>query len=142
MFTDPTSGQRIGSQLEWLDYIAFDDLPKNVKAMRRGKLRQREESVVRMRMFTQMSTTKFLSGYDMTREVWRVDFRPFSKLMSRGKEKYYVLNEGQVSRESIEKRHQFNLIAKQKNQDGTLSLQRWKITANRSKIVDVEEILS
>lgn len=140
IFTDPTSGQRIGSQLEWLDYVSFDSVPKDVKSIRRGKLRQREESVVKMRMLTQMSTTKFLSGYDMTREVWRVDFRPFSRLMSRGQEKFYVLNEGQVSRESIEKRHQFNLISKQKNHDGSVNIQRWKITVNRSKVVDVEEI--
>ncbi|PML76422.1 hypothetical protein [Enterovibrio norvegicus] len=140
LFTDPTSGQRIGSQLEWLDYIAFDKIPDDVRKMRKGKLRQREESVVRMKMLTNMSTTKFLSGYDMTREVWRMDFRPFSRLMARGKERYYALSDGQVTRESIDKRHQFNLIAKQKGPDGTITLQRWKITVNRSKVVDVEEV--
>ncbi|WP_028021761.1 hypothetical protein [Enterovibrio calviensis] len=140
MFTDPTSGQRIGNQLEWLDYIAFDKIPDDVRKVRRGKLRQREESVVRIKMVTQMSTTKFLSGYDMTREVWRVDFRPFSRLMARGKQRFYTLNEGKVSQESIDKRHQFNLISKQKNQDGSVTMQRWKITVNRSKVVDVEEV--
>ncbi len=142
LFTDPTSGQRIGSQLEWLDYIAFEKIPTDVRKMRRGRLRQREESVVRIKMVTQMSTTKFLSGYDMTREVWRIDFRPFSRLMSRGRQNFYILNEGKVARESIEKRHQFNLIAKQKNQDGSSTLQRWKITVNRSKVIDIEEILN
>ncbi|MDD1795296.1 hypothetical protein L4D06_20555 [Enterovibrio makurazakiensis] len=140
LFTDPTSGQRIGNQLEWLDYIPFDKIPDDVRKVRRGKLRQREESVVRIKMVTQMSTTKFLSGYDMTREVWRVDFRPFSRLMARGKQRFYTLNEGKVSQESIDKRHQFNLISKQKNQDGSVTLQRWKITVNRSKVVDVEEV--
>ncbi|SKA74682.1 hypothetical protein [Enterovibrio nigricans] len=142
MFTDPTSGQRIGSQLEWLDYIPFDKLPEDVRKLRKGKLRQREESVVRIKMVTQMSTTKFLSGYDMTREVWRVDFRPFSRLMARGKHRYYALNEGKVSHESIDKRHQFNLISKQKKPDGSVTLQRWKITVNRSKVIDVEEVIS
>lgn len=142
MFTDPTSGQRVGSQLEWLDYIPFEKIPKDVQSVRKGKLRQREESVVRIKMLTHMSTTKFLSGYDMTREVWRMDFRPFSRLMSRGTEGFYTLNEGQVSRESIEKRHQFNLISKQKNDDGTTTLQRWKITVNRSKVIDIEEVFT
>ncbi|MEZ8143818.1 hypothetical protein A1OO_16965 [Enterovibrio norvegicus FF-33] len=140
LFTDPTSGQRIGNQLEWLDYIPFDKIPEDVRKVRRGKLRQREESVVRIKMVTQMSTTKFLSGYDMTREVWKVDFRPFSRLMARGKQRFYTLNEGKVTQESIDKRHQFNLISKQKNQDGSMTLQRWKITVNRSKVVDVEEV--
>ncbi|PCS24153.1 hypothetical protein [Candidatus Enterovibrio escicola] len=140
LFTDPTSGQRIGSQLEWLDYIPFDKLPDEVRKKRKGKLRQREEFVVRMKMITQMSTTKFLSGYDMTREVLRIDFRPFSRLMARGKERFYSLNDGKVVRESIDKRHQFNLIAKQKSPNGIVTLQRWKITVNRSKIVDVEEV--
>ena len=108
MYTDPTTGLKIGSQLEWLDFISFEKLPDDVRKMRKGKLRQREESVVRMKMLTQMSTTRFLSGYDKTREVWKMDFRPFSRLMARGKQRYYSLNDGQVSRESIEKRHQFN----------------------------------
>lgn len=142
MFTDPTSGQRIGNQLEWLDYIPFDKIPDDVRKMRKGKLRQREESVVKIKMVTQMSTTKFLSGYDMTREVWRLDFRPFSRLMARGKQRYYALSDGQVTRESIDKRHQFNLVSKQKNQDGSFTIQRWKITVNRSKVVDVEEVFS
>lgn len=142
MFSDPTSGQRVGSQLEWLDYIPFEKLPQDVRQMRKGKLRQREENVVRFKMITHMSTTKFLSGYDMTREVWQMDFRPFSRLMARGKERLYSLHEGQVSRESIEKRHQFNLISKQKSKDGTIILQRWKITVNRSKVVDIEEVFS
>lgn len=140
LYTDPTSGQRIGNQLEWLDYIAFEKVPDDVRALRKGKLRQREESVVRMKMVTNMSTTKFLSGYDKTREVWKMDFRPFSRLMARGKQPYYMMNDGQVSRESIEKRHQFNLIAKQINSDGHVILQRWKITVNRSKVIDIEEV--
>ncbi|MGL5292133.1 MAG: hypothetical protein ACRC9T_09450 [Vibrionaceae bacterium] len=139
-FTDPTSGQSIGYQLEWLDFLPFEKLPEDVLQVRRGKLRQLEEAVVRIRMQTQMSTTKFLSGYEMTREVWKLDFRPFSRLMTRGQKNYYLLNDGQVTRESIEKRHQFNLIAKQKNHDGSVTLMRWKITINRSKIIDVEEI--
>lgn len=142
MFSDPTSGQRVGSQLEWLDYITFEKLPDDVRLMRKGKLRQRGEYVVRIKMLTQMSTTKFLSGYDMTREVWLMDFRSFSRLMARGKERFYTLNDGQVSRESIEKRHQFNLIAKQKKHDGAMTLQRWKITVNRSKVIDIEEVFT
>ena len=142
MYIDPTSGQKVGTQLEWLDYIPFEKLPADVRNMRKGKLRQRGEYVVRTKMVTHMSTTKFLSGYDMTREVWRIDFRPFTRLMSRGTEGFYSLNEGQVSRESIEKRHQFNLITKQNNDDGTITLQRWKITVNRSKVVDIEEVFS
>ncbi|ATF10089.1 hypothetical protein [Candidatus Enterovibrio altilux] len=142
LFTDPTSGQRIGNQLAWLDYVAFDKIPEDIRKMRKGKLRQREESVVRIKMVTQMSTTKFLSGYDMTREVWHIDFRPFSRLMARGKKRFYALTDGKVTRGSIDKRHQFNLIAKQKAEDGTITLQRWKITVNRSKVIDVEEIFT
>ncbi len=139
-YTDPTTGLNIGNQLEWLDFIAFEKLPEDVRKLRKGKLRQRGEAVVKMKMLTNMSTTRFLSGYDKTREVWKIDFRPFSRLMSRGKEKFYSLNDGQVSRESIEKRHQFNLISKQINNKGQVILQRWKITVNRSKVVDIEEV--
>ncbi len=51
----------------------------------------------------------------------------------------YRLNEGQVSRESVEKRHLLNLIIKE-NHDSEPTYYRWKIVMNRSKIVDIEQI--
>lgn len=140
-FVDPTSGDQIGRQHEWLDYISFDKLPEDIRKMRRGKLRQREEFVVRFKTKTQMSTTRFLSGYNTTRDIWNLDLRSMSRLMDRGNQRLYSLKDGQVSRESVEKRHQFNLVTRQVSQDHEPIIQRWKITVNRSKVVDIEEIL-
>jgi hypothetical protein len=140
-FIDPTSNRQIGRQLEWLDYIDFTALPDEVKKLRRGKLRQQEEAVVRLKVKTQLETTRFLSGYDTTRDVWKLDFRSFSRLMDRGSQRLYRLNDGQVLKDSVEKRHQFNLVSCQKIKDQPTVYQRWKITVNRSKVVDIEEIL-
>ncbi|RXJ71354.1 hypothetical protein CS022_21240 [Veronia nyctiphanis] len=138
---DPTSGKKIGSQLEWLDFIPLDKVPPEIRKLRRGKLRQREESVIKLKTSTQMSTTRFLSGYQMTREIWKLDFRPFARLMTQANEKLYTLSKGQVKRESVEKRYQFNLITRQIEHCGKETIQRWKITVNRSKVIDIEEVL-
>ncbi|OOF23728.1 hypothetical protein BZJ17_03370, partial [Salinivibrio sp. IB574] len=100
-----------------------------------------EEAVVRLKVKTQLETTRFLSGYDTTRDVWKLDFRSFSRLMDRGSQRLYRLNDGQVLKDSVEKRHQFNLVSCQKIKDQPTVYQRWKITVNRSKVVDIEEIL-
>ncbi|MFD2176303.1 hypothetical protein [Veronia pacifica] len=142
VLTDPTSAKKIGNQLEWLDYIPLDKVPAEIRKLRRGKLRQREEFVLRLKTSTQMSTTRFLSGYQMTREIWKLDFRMFARLMNQGNEKLYTLNKGQVKRESIEKRYQFNLVTRQREHCGKETIQRWKITVSRAKIVDVEEVFS
>ncbi|WP_434361375.1 hypothetical protein NF212_23550 [Parasalinivibrio latis] len=140
-FLDSTSGAKIGRQLEWLDYSTYEKLPDSIRKARRGKVTHREETVVCFKTNTQMAPTKFLSGYDMTREIWQFDLRSLSRLMDRGAQKIYQLKDGQVSRDSIEKRHQLNLIIRETDQHGKETIRRWKINVNRSKVVDIEEVL-
>ena len=50
-----------------------------------------------------MSTSKFMSGYEETRESLMVSMRALTRLMDKGSNKVYTHNNGQVSRESVEK---------------------------------------
>ena len=81
-----------------------------------------------------------MTGYEQTRETMLIDLRPIARLMEKGSEKIYQLNEGQVSKESVEKRHLINLIIRETMDDYSTQLHRWKIVVNRSKIVDIEKI--
>ncbi|MDN3697739.1 MULTISPECIES: hypothetical protein [Vibrio] len=139
-YYDPTTNKAVGQKLEWLDYTSFSKLADRIQQIRRKRVVQREEQILHYRSQTEMSTSRFMSGYEETRETIQVSLRELTRLMDKGSNKIYQLNEGQVSKESVEKRHLLNLIIKENNHDGEPNYYRWKIIMNRSKIVDIEQV--
>jgi hypothetical protein len=139
-YLDPTTKKVVGHKLEWLDYTNFSKLADRIQAIRKKRVVQREEQILHYRSHTEMSTSTFMSGYEETRETLSISLRALTRLMDKGSNKVYRLNDGQVSRESVEKRHLLNLIIKENNHDSEPTYYRWKIVMNRSKIVDIEEI--
>ncbi|MEZ8721366.1 hypothetical protein AB6D66_09865 [Vibrio pomeroyi] len=139
-YYDPTTNKSVGHKLEWLDYANFSKLADRIQSIRKKRVVQREEQILHYRSHTEMSTSTFMSGYEETRETLSISLRALTRLMDKGSNKIYRLNEGQVSRESVEKRHLLNLIIKENNHDNEPTYYRWKIVMNRSKIVDIEEI--
>ncbi|MGR4999412.1 MULTISPECIES: hypothetical protein [Vibrio] len=139
-YFDPTTNKSVGHKLEWLDYANFSKLADRIQSIRKKRVVQREEQILHYRSHTEMSTSTFMSGYEETRETLSISLRALTRLMDKGSNKIYRLNEGQVSRESVEKRHLLNLIIKENNHDNEPTYYRWKIVMNRSKIVDIEQI--
>ena len=139
-FFDANSNRLIGRQLEWLEYVGYSKLDDEIKKVRKHKVSQREETILHYKSTTRMSTTKFLTGYEQSREAIMLDLRMVTKLMEKGSQKIYQLKDGQVSKESVEKRHLINLITRETDEDMTVRIQRWKIIMNRSRIVDIEPI--
>lgn len=139
-YYDPTTNKSVGHKLEWLDYASFSKLADRIQSIRKKRVVQREEQILHYRSHTEMSTSTFMSGYEETRETLSISLRALTRLMDKGSNKIYRLNEGQVSRESVEKRHLLNLIIKENNHDNEPTYYRWKIVMNRSKIVDIEQI--
>ncbi len=140
-YYDPTTNKSVGHKLEWLDYANFSKLADRIQSIRKKRVVQREEQILHYRSHTEMSTSTFMSGYEETRETLSISLRALTRLMDKGSNKVYRLNEGQVSRESVEKRHLLNLIIKENNHDNEPTYYRWKIVMNRSKIVDIEQII-
>ncbi|MEC7941700.1 MAG: hypothetical protein VX212_14940 [Pseudomonadota bacterium] len=139
-YYDPTTNKSVGHKLEWLDYASFSKLADRIQLIRKRRVVQREEQILHYRSHTEMSTSTFMSGYEETRETLSISLRALTRLMDKGSNKIYRLNEGQVSRDSVEKRHLLNLIIKENNHDNEPTYYRWKIVMNRSKIVDIEQI--
>lgn len=139
-FFDANSSKLIGRQLEWLEYISYRKIDDEIKKVRKHKVSQREETILHYKSTTRMSPTKFLTGYEQTLESLTLDLRVLSKLMGKGSQRFYQLKDGQVSKESVEKRHLINLITRETDEDKTVRIQRWKVIINRSKIVDIEPI--
>ena len=139
-YIDPTTNKTVGQKSEWLDFEKLNELPDRIQTIRKKRVAQREEQILHYRSHTEMSTSKFMSGYEETRETMFINMRFLTRLMDKGSNKLYVLNNGQVTRESVEKRHLLNLVAKENTLNGEVKYYRWKIVLNRSRIVAIEQI--
>lgn len=139
-YFDPSTGKLVGQKDEWLDYRNLSTLPEKIQKIRKKRVVQREEQILHYRSKVEMSTSRFMSGYEETRESMMIDLRPITRLMDKGSNRIYQLSNGQVSRESVEKRHLINLIVKEDDHLHPPTYYRWKIVLNRSKIVDIESI--
>lgn len=138
-YFDPTTGKQVGQKIEWLDYKSLSDLADRIKIIRKKRVVQREEQILHYRSETEMTTSRFMSGYEETRDVMLIDLRALTRLMDKGSNRIYRLSNGQVSRESVEKRHLINLIIKEDGHKQSPRYYRWKVVLNRSKIVDIEK---
>lgn len=138
-YLDATSNALVGRQLEWFDYTRFSRLDDQIQRVRKRNVAQREELVLHYRSSSRMSPTRFLSGYEKTRETLSLDLSALARLMDKGTHHVYWLKEGQVSREAVERRHLLNLVIRAQD-GGETELQRWKIVMSRSRIVDVEKV--
>ncbi|WP_104202595.1 hypothetical protein [Billgrantia saliphila] len=139
-YFDATSNALVGRQLEWFDYKRFGRLDEQIKRVRKRNVAQREEVVLHYRSSSRMSPTRFLSGYEKTRETLSLDLTPLTRLMDKGSHQIYRLKDGQVARESVEKRHLLNLVIREQGGISEPLVMRWKIVMSRSRIVDVVKV--
>ncbi|MEC8936565.1 MAG: hypothetical protein VYB20_04990, partial [Pseudomonadota bacterium] len=139
-YIDPTRNALVGRQLEWFDYKRYSALDDDIQQMRRRTVAQRDEVVMHYRSSSRMSPTRFLSGYEHTRETLHIDLSMLTRLMSKEKHHIYRLKDGQVVRESVERRHLFNLVIRETGSEDTPYLARWKVVVSRSGIVAVERV--
>lgn len=139
-YFDVNSNALVGRQLEWFDYKRFSKLDEQIQQARERNVAQREEVVLHYRSSSRMSPTRFLSGYDKTRETLTFNLAQLTRLMDKESHHVYRLKDGQVSRESVEKRYLLNLVIRDEPPDAEPLIQRWKIVMSRSRIVDVIQV--
>lgn len=139
-YFDVNSNALVGRQLEWFDYKRFNKLDEQIQQARERNVAQREEIVLHYRSSSRMSPTRFLSGYDKTRETLTFNLAQLTRLMDKESHHVYRLKDGQVSRESVEKRYLLNLVVRDEPPHAEPSVQRWKIVMSRSRIVDVIKV--
>ncbi|WP_431024026.1 hypothetical protein [Halomonas sp. H5] len=140
-YQDPTSKALVGRQLEWCDYQRYVKLDDEIKWARKRNVAQREEVVLHYRSSSRISPTRFLSGYEQVRETLTLDLSLVARLMDKASHLVYRLEGEEVSRERVERRHLINLVTRERSGDGEAVIQRWKVVMNRSRIVDIEEVV-
>ncbi|GAA60885.1 hypothetical protein P20652_2753 [Pseudoalteromonas sp. BSi20652] len=142
-FKNSITKDKIASQLIWLEYTRFKKIPKEVKSIF-SKRRQQNKQAAQWLHFaseTRVSAKEFLPGYDTLQQTLQFNLAPFARYLKRGEGKLYHLDSNKISKQAVERRYQLNMVLVLTEDDKKL-YQRYKITLNRSKIVNIELIYS
>lgn len=141
LFTHSVNNKRILSQVLWLEYIQPKDLPKDVNELFQRRRQQNKQAarLLHFRCDNKVIVKEYLPGYDEIQQQIFFNLTPFVRFLKKGAGKLYSLEGQKISGQSVERRYQINLILKHKSKHGE-QLQRYKITLNRSEIVNIEAL--
>jgi len=139
VFTHSFTKKRILSQLLWLEYINKKDLPQSVDALFQKRRQQNKQAahLLHFRCDNKVIAKEFLPGYDEIQQQTFFNLTPFVRFLRKGAGRLYSLDGQKISSQGVERRYQINLILRHVCQHEE-SLQRFKITLNRSEIVNIE----
>ncbi|WP_417346757.1 hypothetical protein [Ferrimonas sp.] len=138
---DTTSQAVIGRQLIWADFINKKELPEKVSEILRRRHSQNkvDAEILHYGISSRISQKEFLAGYSTIQEQIDFSLIPFARNLDRGKAKIYKESDGKVSSDSVERRYQINLVVMLRENSKPPSFARYKVTMNRSQIVDIAE---
>lgn len=139
LLRDTTSGQVIGKQLVWLDFMRKQDLPAAVDSILKSRHRQNkvDAEILHYGVSTRAFKEGFLAGYDILQEQVSFSLVPFARYLERGKAKVYQEKDSKVSYESVERRYQVNVVIAVRKGRTAAKYARYKIIMNRSNIVEI-----
>ncbi len=141
LFTHSVNQKRIVQQTLWLEYLRNKDLPETVNKLFQKRRQQNKQPAILLhfRSDNKVLAKEFLPGYDKLQKQLFFNLTPFVRFLKKGEGRLYSLEGKKISQQAVERRYQINLVLVQttKKQE---HLQRFKITLNRSEIVNIEEI--
>ena len=142
VFTDSQSKGKMLIQTIWLEYIKRKDLPDEVDKLLEKRRQQNKQAahLLHFRCHSKVIAKKFMPGFDEIQNQIFFNLTPFIRFLKKGEGRLFSLEGSKVSNQAVERRYQINLILVQKNKQQEQYLQRFKITINRSKIVNIEAI--
>ena len=143
-FKNSITKDKIASQYIWLEYTSFKRLPKAVRRIFSKRRHQNKQAAqwLHFASETQVNAKEFLPGYDTLQQTMQFSLAPFARYLKRGEGKLYHLDSNKISKKAVERRYQLNVVLVFTQSEGETLYQRYKITLNRSKIVNIERIYS
>ena len=143
-FRNSITKDRIASQYIWLEYEAFKRIPKEVRQIFSKRRHQNKQASqwLHFASETHVNAKEFLPGYDTLQQTMQFSLAPFARYLKRGEGKLYHLESNKISKQAVERRYQLNMVLVFSQNDEKTLMQRYKITLNRSKIVNIERIYS
>lgn len=141
LFRHSDNKKRVLSQILWLEYMRAKDLPDIVNELLQRRRQQNKQAarLLHFRCDNKVLTKEFLPGYDEIQQQIFFNLTPFVRYLKRGAGRLYHLDGQKISSQAVERRYQINLILRCIDKRGE-HLQRFKITLNRSEIVNIEAI--
>ncbi len=138
---DTSSKLTLARQLVWLEFVRPQDIPSTITEIMKHRHRQNkvESEVLHYRIATRVMPRSFAEGYSEIQEQVSFSLVPFARHLERGKDKIYQESDGKVSSESVERRYQVNLVLAVRDGKQPIEYARFKVTMNRSSIVEITE---
>jgi hypothetical protein len=140
LFDHSVSQKRIATQTLWLEYIKKKHLPVQVNRLFQKRRQQNKQAaqLLHFRSETKVGVKKFLPGYDEIQQQMFFNLTPFVRYLRKGEGRLYTLDDSKITNQAVERRYQINLVLVQTDKDQQQHMQRFKITLNRSQIVNIE----
>jgi len=133
---------RVASQTIWLEYIRNKDLPPKVDKLFQMRRQQNKQAaqLLHFRSDTKVNAKGFLPGYDAIQQRIYFNLTPFIRFLKKGEGRLYSLDSSKITKQAVERRYQINVVLLHINKQNQQQAQRFKITLNRSHIINVEAI--
>mgnify|MGYP003707508133 FL=1 len=143
-FKNSITKDKIASQYIWLEYTTFKRIPKAVRRIFSKRRHQNKQAAqwLHFASETQVNAKEFLPGYDTLQQTMQFSLAPFARYLKRGEGKLYHLDSNKISKQAVERRYQLNVVLVFTQSEDETLYQRYKITLNRSKIINIERIYS
>lgn len=140
VFNHSVTQTRIATQTLWLEYIKNKHLPTEVNHLFQKRRQQNKQAaqLLHFRSDTRVLAKEFLPGYGEIQQQIILNLTPFVRYLKKGEGRLYSLDEGKITNQGVERRYQINLVLVQTDKEQSQHLQRFKITLNRSGIVNIE----
>lgn len=140
IYTNGIDKSIIASQTIWLEYIGGKDLPDKVDQLFQTRRQQNKQAaqLLHFRSDTKVNAKSFMPGYDEIQQNIYFNFTPFIRFLKKGEGRLYTLDSNKVTKQAVERRYQINVVLMQTDKQHQQRTQRFKITLNRSTIVNIE----
>ncbi len=140
IYTNSVNKSRIASQTIWLEYIRSKDLPKEVDKLFQTRRQQNKQAaqLLHFRSDTKVNVKNFLPGYDEIQQRIYFNLTPFIRYLKKGEGRLYSLEGTKITKQAVERRYQINLVLMQTDKQHQQKVQRYKVTLNRSTIINIE----
>jgi hypothetical protein len=144
IYSHSVNKSRVASQTIWLEYIRNKDLPKQVDKLFQMRRQQNKQAaqLLHFRSDTKVNEKTFLHGYEEIQQSIYFNLTPFIRFLRKGEGRLYSLDSSKITKQAVERRYQINVVLMHTDKQQQQQIQRFKITLNRSNIVNVEAMQS
>ncbi|MFT6780046.1 MAG: hypothetical protein ACJAV1_003992, partial [Paraglaciecola sp.] len=142
IYSHSVNKSRMASQTIWLEYIRNKDLPKQVDKLFQTRRQQNKQAaqLLHFRSDNKVNVKGFLPGYDEIQQRIYFNLTPFIRFLKKGEGRLYSLEGNRITKQAVERRYQINVVLMHTDKQQQQQKQRFKITLNRSNIINIEPI--